>query len=255
MTRVDVGSVGNITVSARRPKRYFFVALGLFGVLIALVAFVPEYVSMAIGKFPIAWVLHIHGALMAAWLATFVVQAWLASSGRVTLHRKLGPYGVALGIVVWLSMIFVEVRTLVVHPLPTEWAGYDELLQGVYTYSTFIVILLWAVHKRRQRDWHKRLMAIATLVALVAPIERVEWLPELGVGYIWASVLWMDLCLILPLIAYDVVSTKRLHPATVQGLGLTLGAQAMMFLAWGTDSWRQFAFAAAHTIRPIFGGG
>lgn len=238
--------------SPRRSMPYFFVTLGLFGILVALVAFVPEYVHMAIGTFPIAWVLHVHGALMGTWLAMFVIQAWLASTGRLTLHREMGPYGIALGVAVWTSMVFVELRTLIVHPLPTDWAGYDELLQGVYIYSTFPVLLLWAFRERRRPAWHKRLMAMATFVALVAPIERIEWLPELGVGYIWASVLWLDLCLIVPLIVYDLASEQRLHRATVLGLGLISIAQAGMFLAWGTAPWRHFAFVAAHAVRAVF---
>jgi hypothetical protein len=98
-------------------------------------------------------------------------------------------------------------------------------------------------------------MAIATFVALVAPIERIEWLPELGVGYIWASVLWLDLCLIAALIFYDMASAKRPHRGTLLGLGFMLCAQAAMFLAWGTTAWRQFAFVAAHAVRSTFGGG
>ena len=238
--------------SPRRYMHFFFVALGLFGILVALVAFVPEYVHMAMGTFPIAWVLHVHGALMGTWLAIFIVQAWLASTGRVLLHRKIGPCGIALGVAVWTSMVFVELRTLVVHPLPTDWAGYDELLQGVYIYLTFPVLLLWAFGERRRPAWHKRFMAMATFVALVAPIERIEWLPELGVGYIWASVLWLDLCLIVALIGYDLASEKRIHRATALGLGLIASAQAAMFLAWGTASWRYFAFVAAHAVRDAF---
>src|SRR5258706_5010560 len=223
MTGVGLGSAG-VTApwSALRILHYFVLALGLFSVVIALVAFVPEYADFAVGKFPIAWVLHIHGALMSAWLATFIVQAWLASTGHVSLHRKIGPYGIALGIAVWASMVFVELRKLVAHPLPTDGPGYDELLQGSYTYLTFLVVLLWAAHERRRPAWHKRLMLITTFVALVAPIERIEWLPELGVGFIWASILWLDLCLIVPLVVYDLVSTKHLHRATVQGLGVML---------------------------------
>jgi hypothetical protein len=168
------------------------------------------------------------------------------------LHRKVGPYGIALGIAVWASMIFVGLRTFVVYPLPTEWAGYDELLQDAYIYLTFITLLLWAAHERRRPPWHKRLMAIATFVALLAPIERLEWLPELGIGYIFASVVWLDLCLIVPLLAYDLVSTKRPHPATMLGLLLMLGAQAAMVLAWGTAPWHNFAFFVVQAVRTTF---
>ena len=226
--------------------------LGLFAIVIAATAFVPEYSRSVAGKFPIAPELHVHGALMEAWLATFVLQAWLVSTGRVALHRRLGPYGVALGIAVWASMVFVEFRKVVAHPLPTEWAGYDELLQGVYTYGTFLVLVFWAIRERRRSAWHKRLMAMATFVALVAPIERIEWLPDLGVGFIFASVIWLDLCLITPLITYDLVTVRRPHPATMLGLLLMLSAQAVMVLAWGTAPWRHFAFVAAHAVRAAF---
>lgn len=232
--------------------QYYFVGLGLFALAIAAIAFVPEYARAAAGQFPIAPVLHVHGALMLGWLATFIFQAWAGSTGRVALHRTVGPYGVALGLTVWASMVFVELRTLVVHPLPTDGAGYDEILQGVYTYLTFLTLLLWAYRERRRPAWHKRLMTIATFVALMAPIERIEWLPELGVGYIWASAIWLDVCLIIPLAAYDILSAKRLHPATQRGVLLMLSAQAAMILAWGTPVWRNFAFAAAHAVRGAF---
>ena len=243
------------TPTARRvvKRRIFFGALGLFAVAVAATAFVPEYWRFAAGRFPIAPELHVHGALMAAWLATFVLQVWLAASGRAALHRRLGPYGIALGVAVWASMVFVSVRAVVAHPLPVDLSGYDEQLQDVYTDTTFIALLLWAAYERRRPAWHKRLMAMTLFVALGAPVERLEWVPELGVGFIWASMIWLNLCLVVPLVAYDVVSAKRLHPATLLGLGLLFGAQALMWLAWGTDPWRRFAFDAVHALRATFG--
>ncbi len=239
--------------SRKLPKRrIFFGAFGLFAIAIAATAFVPEYLRFVAGLFPIASVLQIHSALMGAWLATFVVQAWLASSGRVALHRKIGPYGVALGVVAWVSMIYVPLRRLVVHPLPVLLTDYDGLLQDVYVDIAFIVLLLWAAYERRRPAWHKRLMVIAVFVTLLAPIERLEWLPELGVGFIWASVLWLNLFLVVPLVAYDIVLAKRPHPATLQGLALLVSAQATMWLAWGTTPWRRFAFEAAHALRSAF---
>jgi len=232
--------------------RFFFVGMGLFAMAITAIAFIPEYARFTAGKFPIAPELHVHAALMEAWLATFVMQAWLGSTGRIALHRKIGPYGIALGVVAWASIVFVAFRGMVVHPLPTEWSGYDEMLQDVYVYITFITLLLWAFHERRRPAWHKRLMAIATFVILMAPIERMEWLPELGIGYIFASVVWLNLCLVIPLVAYDIASIARPHPATVRGLILMFSAQATMILAWGTAPWRNFAFVIAHAVRAAF---
>jgi hypothetical protein len=232
--------------------RIVFGALGVFAVAVAATAFIPEYLRFAAGHFPIATVLHVHAALLGAWLATFLLQAWLAASGRVALHGKIGPYGIALGVVAWASMIVVEVRGLLAHPLPADLAGYDDLLQDVYTDTAFIVLLLWAACERQRPAWHKRLMTMALFVTLLAPIERVEWLPQLGIGFIWASVLWLDASLVVPLFVYDMVSEKRLHPATLRGLAVLLAAQAIMRLAWGTAPWRRFAFDAAHALRSAF---
>jgi hypothetical protein len=56
------------SVTGRRPKRpidrYFFVAMGLFAIFVALIPFGPEFVKIASGSFPLAWILHLHGALM-----------------------------------------------------------------------------------------------------------------------------------------------------------------------------------------------
>lgn len=233
-------------------ERFFFVGLGLFAIAITVIAFVPEFARFAVGKFPIAPDLHVHAAIVEAWFVMFVLQAWLGATGRIALHRKLGPYGIAMGVIAWVSMIFAVIHGLVVHPLPGDWAGYDELLQDAYILFAFIALLLWAFHERSRPDWHKRLMAIATFAALLAPVERIEWLPELGIGYIYASVVWLNLSLIVPLATYDLASLKRLHPATLQGLALILIAQAAMVFAWGTTPWRNFAFAVTHLVRATF---
>jgi len=232
-------------------QRFFFVGFGLFAIAISAIAFVPEYARFAASTFPIAPELHVHAALMEVWLATFVLQAWLGATGRVAWHRRIGPYGIALGVAASASMIFVVGRGLVVHP-PTAVRDYDEMLQDAYVVLTFATLLFWAFHERRRPARHKRLMAITTFVALSAPVERMEWLPELGIGYIFASAVWLDLCLIVPLVAYDVVSTKRVHVATAQGLAFMLAMQAAMVVLWGTPLWRSFAVALTSAVRAAF---
>jgi len=109
-----------------RFRRYFFVLLALFSILIASLTFVPVFLKFAAGAFPIAWVLNIHGALMGTWLALFLAQAILASTGRLALHRKLGTFGIVLGFPVWASMVLVEMRRKVVHPLDPDLSkAYD----------------------------------------------------------------------------------------------------------------------------------
>ena len=95
--------------------------MSLFALAVLIFAFVPEYVQYSQGSFPIAWVLHIHGAIMAAWVRVFSLQAYLGASGRIAQHRKTGNLAFAIGWLAWVSMIFVEWRALIVKaPLTTS---------------------------------------------------------------------------------------------------------------------------------------
>src|ERR1700704_6346051 len=84
--------------SRRRGTRHFFVTLSLFAVVMALVVNVPTYRAFFSGRFPIAAVVNVHAALMGLWLAIFVTQAVFASTGRIGFHRKLGLFGIVLGL-------------------------------------------------------------------------------------------------------------------------------------------------------------
>jgi hypothetical protein len=255
MTRIELSSPGATKQGVvSRSTRYFFVLLALFGALIALVTFVPVYAKFAAGTFPIAPVLHIHGALMGAWIALFVAQAALASTGRLALHRKLGGrFGIVLGFAVWASMIVVEMWAMVVHPLdPDLSASYDWVLPGMYVYTTFPVFFIGAIYlRRRQPAWHKRLMAFATFVALQAAEQRNLWLPRFAPGY-WTDVIYLDICLLVPLIAYDYVLAKRPHPATVAASCVLLGAQGILLCVWGSPAWRHMAYGFAVALRSNF---
>ena len=77
----------------RRFARDYSIWVALFGVATTSVVFTPGLVQFAAGAFPIAWVLDLHGALMATWLALFFVQASFAAASRLALHERLGTFG------------------------------------------------------------------------------------------------------------------------------------------------------------------
>ena len=235
----------------RGGVRYFFVALSLFSVVLALVVFLPVYYAFVAGKLPIAAVIHVHALLMSLWLAAFLTQAVLASTGRIGLHRMVGAFGIALGVAVWASMVFVEMRSIVVQPVPSKASDYDWLLPGVYCYTTFLLFFAGAVCLRRTPAWHKRLMLFATFVAVQAVETRMAWLPHASIGY-WSDFAYVDACLLLPLIAYDFATTKRVHAATLTATAIMLSAQVAVVLTWGTPGWHRTASAAVLAIRAAF---
>ena len=229
------------------PLRYFFVGMVIVATVVLGVAFIPEYRKFAAGAFPIAGVLHVHAAIVTAWVAAFAFQAYLGATGRTNLHRRVGPYALSVGRIAWASMIFVEMRALVAHPIPLEASEYDWLLPGPYVYLTFGILLAWAIHERRRPAWHKRLITFAVFLTLQAAIQRYLWIPITS-GY-WPFALALDIVLLVPMIGYDLTTLRgRLHPATVRGALLLVGAQALLLALWGTALWRSFAFTVVHAV-------
>jgi hypothetical protein len=144
-------------------------------------------------------------------------------------------------------MIFVEFRALVAHPLPQDIREYDWNLPGPLVYLVFPIYLAWAVLERRRTAWHKRLMIFALLLPLLAAIQRYLWIPaDHGYGPFAAA---LDISLLVPLAGYDLYILRgRVHPATIRATSLLIGAQAMLFVLWGTAIWRSFAFTIAHAV-------
>jgi hypothetical protein len=216
-------------------------------------AFVPEFIAYARGAFPIAPILHVHAALMGAWVAAFAVQAYLGAKGKIVQHQRAGRVAFAIGWLAWASMVFVEWRAMLVHPLPDKLSTYDELLAGPYIYLTFPVFLVWAYHERRRPMWHKRLMLFALFLSLGAAVQRYLWLPmyDSRAGY-WPMTAFIDIVLLVPLLTFDLVSLRgRLHPATARGMAVLFSAQAIMLSLWGTSTWREFAYNLSHVVHRL----
>src|SRR5438270_10634299 len=96
----------------RRPLRFFFIFMVAVSVAILSLAFVPEFVAYARGAFPIAPVLHVHAAIMVAWVVAFAVQAYLGAKRKIVQHQRAGRIAFAIGWIAWVSMVFVEWRAL-----------------------------------------------------------------------------------------------------------------------------------------------
>ena len=221
--------------------------MAAFAVAIVLFGFVPEVRRFAAGTFPIPWVLHVHAAIMMAWVTSFCVQAWLGATGRTSLHRRLGNYTVALGCLACASMVFVEFRAFIAHPELRTPSDLDWKLPGPFIYLTFGAFLGWGYHERRRPQWHKRLMTFALFLSLEAAIQRFLWIPmTYGFG---PFMLTLDVFLLVPLVAYDLRTLSgRLHPATLRGLLLLFSAEALLLAAWGSAAWHDLVLATANRI-------
>jgi hypothetical protein len=248
-------SAAELAMETRPPRprrsrrlRYFFPGMAVFSVEIAATGFTPEVRRFAAGTFPIPWILHVHAAIMLAWLGAFALQAWLGATGQTALHRRVGPYAVALGCLACASMVFVELRTNIAHPQLRTPSDLDWKLPGPFVFVTFGAFLAWAVYERRRPQWHKRLMTFAVFLSLDAAIQRFIWIP-MDFGF-WPFAATLNIFLLAPMIGYDLRTLNgRLHPVTVRGTVVLFLSESVLFALWGTAAWHSFALGIGDWMR------
>ena len=86
----------------------------------------------------------------------------------------------------------------------------------VFEFALFGGLVALALARRRHPQSHKRLLLIATIALASAGLGRFGFGPPfsgLRGGYL------LTFLLMLPLVAWDIASLRRLHPATMIGIG------------------------------------
>jgi hypothetical protein len=235
--------------TAPRNTRTFFVWTALALAIFVLWGFGPTYfLRPFIHTRDIAWITHVHAIVYLGWIALFVVQATLVARDRTDLHRRLGVLGAvwgALVVVVGIWTVFATMR-------PQIREGWDAVHGPVASFLwlawsnagnpiMFGLLFAPAIALRRRPQAHKRLMLLACLTLMNAPMARA--LDDLGTplvlgpfgfsspnspfvkyGPLFIPQGFMNLILLpffVALVVFDLKGTKRVHPATIAG-GLVL---------------------------------
>ena len=165
------------------------------------------------------------------------------------LHRRLGTVGIGLGAAVWLSLVALTVRQLTDEAVPLE-TRIDLVVPQLYVILVFLPLFATAIRRRRNPPWHKRLLAISIIALLQPAVDRFRWLPDMGSGF-WPQVACLDVLLLL-LVVYDIISLKRIHPATLVGSGLVFAGQSIVAVLYGAAWWPPLAHRLAQTLQNVF---
>jgi uncharacterized membrane protein YozB (DUF420 family) len=186
-----------------------------FGRTFFLRAWFPEWVELHAPKEPYFL---LHGVFAAAWFVTLIAQSSLITAGRVDMHRRLGTVSLGLAAAVIAArrptgFIDIEAPPQVFLAIP---------LLGLLPYVAFVAL---AYAFRRNAQAHKRLMLLASLSIIGAAVIRwpfdTMFQPSPVPGYAVFDL--AALAFLLPLLAWDLTTLRRVHPATLYG-GLALVA-------------------------------
>lgn len=218
--------------SKDRGSRFYRTA-ALLAIAVAFAGFFLTYLKpMALARFAGPAPSHLHGAILASWLILVVLQSFLLPS-----HRMLGWLAVLLAPAVVISTVNVGIavtRRDLAQGITTGMAG------NVTAPVLFCALVGAAIWQRRNPQWHKRLILIATTVVLWPAWFRwrhfLPWVPrpDITLGLIVAN---------LPIaiaMLRDRIRFGAIHPAYLW-VGLPVIAE-MTFeaFAFGTPFWSAF---------------
>ncbi len=166
------------------------------------------------------WV-HVHGVAMLSWLALLITQNLLAGAGNIALHRKLGLLGLALVLVIAGLAMFTGRMAVELHRVPPFYTdAYFLALTNVEALA-FTLVVLAGVAKRRQTQWHRRLILGATIIAMGPAFGRLIPAPLIGPVLTALTGLALQLGVLAIIARHDIRETGSIHPAT-RSLGLVL---------------------------------
>ena len=231
------------TVNWQKDRATSFYRLAaLLAVLVAVTGFFLTYIQpMAQGRFTGPSWSHVHGSLLAGWLALMVAQTSLVGM-NLRLHRRLGWTALALAPAITASTFAIAVeaaqRDVAAGGGPDAVSG---ILGSLTATTIFLLLVLAAIAMRKRPQWHKRIMFIATVAILWPAWFRWRHFlpgmprPDISLGLILAYA-----PIIIAMIR-DRLRFGAVHPAYwLLGLGL-IAEQSLEVFAFDTPIWRAVA--------------
>jgi hypothetical protein len=167
-------TVAPVRTIVRAESKYFYFHMMCVCAAVAFLGFLPTYwMPMATGTLNKAPVAHIHGIIYFAWSLYIVFQSWLGATGQYARHRAVGLIGVSLATAMFIFGFLVVMQFMA----ENKAAGQPEVGVGIAAVALtnvglFAVLVSAALVNIRRPEWHKRLMLMAAISILGAPIAR-----------------------------------------------------------------------------------
>jgi hypothetical protein len=213
---------------ARKTDRLFFTGMALACALMLYLGFLPSYFHRGAGLPPLTPLYQLHGAVFTAWIALFVVQTSLVAGGRPDIHRALGVGGAVLAAIVFVVGVAVSIETLRRNGGPPGGDPRKFFAIPLGDIIVFGALIGAAVLQRMRPETHKRLMLLATISLLTAAVGR--FLRQVGMGGA-PNLFYGTDAFVLALVAFDLTTRGRLHPATLWGGAMVVGFKPLLFYA------------------------
>jgi hypothetical protein len=224
----------------RTVERIFYSGMAALLCICVYIGFAPTYFRAGILRAPLpSPILHIHGAVFTLWMLLFVVQVAFISAQRVHWHRSFGiaafclpPIMIVRGVIAAIDALHRGVK---IGPLDPAVSAAIPLI-GI---AGFTVVIYASWRARRRPDAHKRLILIATMGLVAAAFGRFPW-DRIGLPPAAGAVTGLG-TLLLILLAYELISIRRIHRSTMWAAPLMFASVALAVPIGMTHAWHAFA--------------
>ncbi|HEY5723144.1 MAG TPA: hypothetical protein VIT45_12555 [Allosphingosinicella sp.] len=248
------------TPRAHAVDRWIYVFMAASFIVITLTGFIPDSLMKiamveAGARPPFPLVMHMHAVLMGSFLLLLLAQTTLVATGRNARHVALGRAAFILApALVLVGVLLVPTNYHSVwssaHAGPPEAQNamraflprLDNIMLLQLRVGLLFPLFLYIGLKARRSDpgLHKRMMILATAVALGAAIDRMKWLPTTMPESPLATDLYIFLA-VSPMFAWDLIRNRAVHRAWLIWIGVSLPAAAIVMGLWDSAWWHQTA--------------
>ena len=230
-------------VHPRHAERRFFLLVAIIFPLLVLAGFARTYYLKGLFAAPPlpSTLVHLHGALMTAWVVLFMTQVWLISARRVATHRKLGLFGAGLGAL----MIPVGILTAIAAAKYGSPSTPPNIPRLVFFVVPLVDILLFAIlfgaaiYYRKQPAIHKRLILLTVLNFLPPAIGRLPIPAVTAAGPL--AFMGVPVLLTIVFVAVDTWKTGKVNKPFLYGGILLIASYPIRMMLGATDLWLRFA--------------
>lgn len=211
------------TATGRDDRFFFYATLAMTAVIICGFSL---QLLMGRSSFGAPLLVHLHAIVFMGWVAIYLAQTILATTGGIALHRRLGWLGAAwiVPMVVLGCMVTVAMARRGHVPFffqPLHFLVFDPLALFAFAGLTTAAIML-----RRQTDWHRRLHLCGTALLTGPGFGRLLPMPLLA-PYAYEATFAALMIFPAAGVIADLRRSGRVHPAWIWGIAVMVGSLAL----------------------------
>lgn len=231
----------------QKAERRFYSRMAILLAVVALLGFAPSfYLRDIVPAYPrpnptLPPSVLFHGLLFTLWMFAFIAQTQLVAAGRRDLHMTLGKASMVLAVAMIPVMYLLSVWQVARANQPPFTDPLNWTIIPLAVIPPFALLVWQGWKRRREAQWHKRLMLSAAILIVMGPgIGRLPIAPPTLGGF--TVQLLFALVLFVPMFIWDRRSQGKVHPATKLGFAMGLATHGIPLLVfWLGLDWASVA--------------